>query len=149
MLEEAGPALPLSMPALEAVEIEVDGQVRTISAEGWHVVTESGTFTPDQVAELFADRPTEERARPYWEVRWAVPGGRRGDVPRVVHAPTPSDEPLDLPALLIASFPMTTDRRHVAPGPLTDFLVARAAEAYVRLLGSFRRPRTCSASCPA
>ncbi len=135
MLEEAGPALPLSMPALESVEIEVDGRTRTISAEGWHVVSESGTFGPEQVAELFADRPTEERARPYWEVRWAVPGDRRGDVPRVVHAPTPSDEPLDLPALLIASFPMTTDRRHVAPGPLTDFLVARAAEAYVRLLG--------------
>ncbi|KAB8180739.1 sacsin N-terminal ATP-binding-like domain-containing protein [Microbispora catharanthi] len=135
MLEEAGPALPLSMPALESVEIEMDGRTRTISAEGWHVVAESGTFGPEQVAELFADRPTEERARPYWEVRWAVPGDRRGDVPRVVHAPTPSDEPLDLPALLIASFPMTTDRRHVAPGPLTDFLVARAAEAYVRLLG--------------
>ncbi|MGI5154278.1 sacsin N-terminal ATP-binding-like domain-containing protein [Microbispora sp. CA-102843] len=135
MLEEAGPALPLSMPALETVEIVVDGRTRTISAEGWHVVAESGTFTSEQVAELFADRPTEERARPYWEVRWAVPGDRRGDVPRVVHAPTPSDEPLDLPALLIASFPMTTDRRHVAPGPLTDFLVARAAEAYVRLLG--------------
>ncbi|GGO20880.1 hypothetical protein GCM10010116_41970 [Microbispora rosea subsp. aerata] len=134
MLEEAGPALPLSMPALEVIEIEVDGQTRTISAEGWHVVAESGTFTPEQVAELFADRPTEERARPYWEVRWAVPAGRRDDVPRVVHAPTPSDEPLDLPALLIASFPMTTDRRHVAPGPLTDFLVARAAQAYVRLL---------------
>ncbi|MEU6430225.1 hypothetical protein ABZ860_30405 [Microbispora sp. NPDC046973] len=138
MLEEAGPALPLSMPALETVEIEVDGRTRTISAEGWHVVAESGTFGPEQVAELFADRPTEERARPYWEVRWAVPGDRRdvrGVVHRVVHAPTPSDEPLDLPALLIASFPMTTDRRHVAPGPLTDFLVARAAEAYVRLLG--------------
>ncbi|WP_169948430.1 sacsin N-terminal ATP-binding-like domain-containing protein [Microbispora sp. H11081] len=134
MLEEAGPALPLSMPALETVEIEVDGRTREISADGWHVVSESGTFTPEQVAELFADRPTEERARPYWEVRWAVPVGRRSDVPRVVHAPTPSDEPLDLPALLIASLPMTTDRRHVAPGPLTDFLVARAAEAYVRLL---------------
>ncbi|WP_432926717.1 sacsin N-terminal ATP-binding-like domain-containing protein [Microbispora sp. CA-135349] len=139
MLEEAGPALPLSMPALETVEIEVDGRTRTITGEGWHVVADSGTFTPEQVAELFADRPTEERARPYWEVRWAVPVDRRGDiagvVPGVVHAPTPSDEPLDLPALLIASFPMTTDRRHVAPGPLADFLVTRAAAAYVRLLG--------------
>ncbi|GAA0396313.1 hypothetical protein GCM10009530_54820 [Microbispora corallina] len=133
MLEEAGPALPLAMPALEVVEVEVGGEVRAISAEGWHVVAESGTFGPDQVAELFADRPTEERARPYWEVRWAAGGA--GAVPRVVHAPTPSDEPLDLPAVLIATFPMTTDRRHVAPGPLTDFLVARAAEAYVRLMG--------------
>lgn len=143
MLEEAGPALPLAMPALKVIEIEVEGQRREISAEGWHVVAESGAFTPEQVAELFADRPTEERARPYWEVRWAVrrPGAAGGgDVPRVVHAPTPSDEPLDLPALLIATFPMTTDRRHVAPGPLADFLVKRAAEAYVRLLGEL--PRT-------
>ncbi|GAA4599349.1 hypothetical protein GCM10023194_79190 [Planotetraspora phitsanulokensis] len=132
MLEEAGPALPLAMPALETVEIEIDGQVRTISTDGWRIVTESGVFTPGQVAELFAGRPTEERARPYWEIRWAVHPEVR--TPRVVHAPTPSDEPLDLPALLIATFPLTTDRRHVAPGPLTDLLVARAAEAYVRLL---------------
>ncbi|GAA4569951.1 sacsin N-terminal ATP-binding-like domain-containing protein [Planotetraspora kaengkrachanensis] len=132
MLEEAGPALPLAMPALETVEIEIDGLTRTISTDGWRIVTESGVFTPEQVAELFAGRPTEERARPYWEVRWAVHPEVR--TPRVVHAPTPSDEPLDLPALLIATFPLTTDRRHVAPGPLTDFLVGRAAEAYVRLL---------------
>ncbi|GAA1263902.1 hypothetical protein Psi02_59650 [Planotetraspora silvatica] len=132
MLEEAGPALPLAMPALETVEIEIDGHARTISTDGWRIATESGAFTPEQVAELFAGRPTEERARPYWEVRWAVHPEAR--TPRVVHAPTPSDEPLDLPALLIATFPLTTDRRHVAPGPLTDFLVGRAAQAYVRLL---------------
>ncbi|GII58480.1 hypothetical protein Pth03_68690 [Planotetraspora thailandica] len=138
MLAEAGPALPLAMPALETVEIEVDGQARTISTSGWRVVTESGTFTPEQVAELFAGRPTEERARPYWEVRWAV--HPEESTSGVVHAPTPSDEPLDLPALLIATFPLTTDRRHVAPGPLTGFLIARAAEAYVRLLQEL--PRT-------
>ena len=52
----------------------------------------------------------------------------------MVHAPTPTDEPLGLPALLLASFPLGSDRRHVAPGPLTEFLVERAAQAYVRLL---------------
>jgi hypothetical protein len=56
------------------------------------------------------------------------------DVAPVVHAPTPSDEPLGLPALLLASFPLSPDRRHVAPGPLTDFLVERAADAYAALL---------------
>ncbi len=178
MLEEAGPALPLAMPALASIEIEIDGEVRTVSADGWHAVTASGTFTSEQVAGLFADRPTEERARPHWQIRWAVPvadsrsapegltpGGAGGlmavtsqregltpgaadgepmplpkDVPPVVHAPTPSDEPLDLPALLIATFPLATDRRHVASGPLTGFLVERAAEAYVELLSSL--PRT-------
>ena len=35
---------------------------------------------------------------------------------------------------------MATDRRHVAKGPLTDFLVERAADAYVGLLAGL--PRT-------
>jgi hypothetical protein len=147
LLAETSPALLLGLPALEAIEIELDGSIRTVEADGWHVVSESGEFTPEEVAALFADRPTEERARPYWALRWAVPVTGTGEpgplpaaVPPVVHAPTPSDEPLDLPALLIASFPMATDRRHVARGPLTDFLVERVADAYVRLLGEL--PRT-------
>ncbi|MFC4592133.1 sacsin N-terminal ATP-binding-like domain-containing protein [Sphaerisporangium corydalis] len=143
MLDETGPALPLAMPALAAIEIEVDGDPRQVTATGWQVVEESGRFTAEQVAELFADRPTEERTRPFWLVRWAVPadhGRLPKDVAPVVHAPTPSDEPLDLPALLIATFPLATDRRHVAPGPLADFLVERAAETYLTLLGSL--PKT-------
>ncbi|WP_214110273.1 sacsin N-terminal ATP-binding-like domain-containing protein [Acrocarpospora catenulata] len=161
MLAETSPALPLVMPALEVIEIELDGVTRTVTADGWHTVTASGAFTPEQIAELFGDRPTEERARPYWQVRWAVPvsqgaaqAGLRDavaageplplpkDVPAVIHAPTPSDEPLDLPALLIATFPLATDRRHVATGPLTGFLIRRAAELYVLLLrGLPRTPR--------
>ncbi|MET8159211.1 hypothetical protein ABZT47_22815 [Sphaerisporangium sp. NPDC005289] len=143
MLDETGPALMLAMPALTVIEIEAGGETRTVTADGWQVVEESGRFTPEQVAELFAGRPTEERARPTWLVRWAVPAAH-GDLPKdvapVVHAPTPSDEPLDLPALLIATFPLATDRRHVAAGPLTDFLVERAAETYLRLLATL--PRT-------
>ena len=60
-------------------------------------------------------------------------GSTRGVTP-VVHAPTPTDEPLGVPALLIASFPLDSTRRHIAPGPLTDFLVEQAAEVYVSLL---------------
>ncbi|MEV4289498.1 hypothetical protein AB0K40_28695 [Nonomuraea bangladeshensis] len=147
MLAETSPALPLGLPALELIEIDVDGETRRVVADGWHVVSDSGEFTPEQVAALFADRPTEERSRPFWSLRWAVPVTGTGEpgplpasVPPVVHAPTPSDEPLDLPALLIASFPMATDRRHVAKGPLADFLVGKAADAYVRLLREL--PRT-------
>ncbi len=55
-----------------------------------------------------------------------------------MHAPTPSDEPLGVPALLIASLPLDTTRRHAAPGPLTDFVVERAADAYVELLAAWR-----------
>ncbi|HSA52785.1 MAG TPA: molecular chaperone Hsp90 [Yinghuangia sp.] len=71
-------------------------------------------------------------------------GNLRGPVSvrPVVHAPTASDEPLGLPALLIASFPLDTTRRHVAPGPLRDFLVERAAEAYAALLRDWPTPFT-------
>ncbi|MFC5824870.1 sacsin N-terminal ATP-binding-like domain-containing protein [Nonomuraea insulae] len=147
MLAETSPALLLGLPVLESIEIELDGSTRTVVADGWHVVSESGEFTPEEVGRLFADRPTEERARPIWSLRWAVPVTGTGEpgplpasVPPVVHAPTPSDEPIDLPALLIASFPMATDRRHVAKGALADFLVERVADAYVRLLREL--PRT-------
>ncbi|MCR3744819.1 hypothetical protein BS35_007403 [Actinomadura glauciflava] len=143
-LGQVGAALMLALPALEHVEIDIDGDVRTLTAERrapgevvidgglWRTVEEHG----DLPAELLRDRPVEERARPFWQVRWALPEeGLPEGTPGVLHAPTPSDERLDLPALLIASFPLAPDRRHVAPGALTDFLIDRAAEAYVRLLG--------------
>ncbi|WP_312874818.1 sacsin N-terminal ATP-binding-like domain-containing protein [Actinomadura litoris] len=150
-LEQVGPALMLALPALERVEVDADGDVRTVTAEHgprgtvtidgavWHTAEAHGAVSP----ELLADRPTEERARGVWQVRWALPeGGLPQGTPAVVHAPTPSDERLDLPALLIASFPLAPDRRHVAPGGLTDFLVDRAAETYERLMeGRAATPR--------
>jgi hypothetical protein len=157
LLAETGAALLLALPALAAIEIEVDGTTRaltaahdgdgvTITVDGatgrWRTATAAGQADPV----LLADRPAEERARPSWSVRWAVPvtlDGENGDTPAgrlpegvsaVVHAPTPTGEPLGLPALLLASLPLSPDRRHVAPGPLTDFLIGRAAEVYARLL---------------
>ncbi|CNG29398.1 Uncharacterised protein [Mycobacterium tuberculosis] len=143
-LADVGAALMLALPALEHVEIDVDGDVRRLTAErraGGEVVINGGSWRTVEAhgeipAVLLQDRPVEERARPFWQVRWALPeDGWPDGMPSVLHAPTPSDERLDLPALLIASFPLAPDRRHVAPGALTGFLVERAAEAYVRLLG--------------
>ena len=159
LLAETGPALLLALPALAAIEIEVDGLTRaltaahdgdgvTITVDGttcrWRTGTAGGRADPG----LLAGRPAEERVRSSWSVRWAVPvtlGGEDSDAPvgrlpeevgAVVHAPTPTDEPLGLPALLLASFPLSPDRRHVAPGPLTGFLLDQAAEVYARLLPS-------------
>ncbi|MBC6465641.1 sacsin N-terminal ATP-binding-like domain-containing protein [Actinomadura alba] len=143
-LDQLGPALMLGLPALAEVEIEVDGTTRTLTAthgDGmatingteWRTVEAHGEIPP----QLLADRPAEERTRPYWRLRWAAladGAALPADVPAVIHAPTPSDERLGLPALLIASFPLAPDRRHAAPGPLTDFLVERAARGYVDLL---------------
>ncbi|MFG2354347.1 sacsin N-terminal ATP-binding-like domain-containing protein [Streptomyces sp. NPDC048521] len=156
LLNAVDDALLLALPGLEEVVVEVDGEApRTLrrrsegavtvvqdSRDGttrWRTASAHGPLTPD----LLADRPVEERLRPHWSVTWAVPedeGGRplRPRTTPVVHAPTPSDEPLGVPALLIASFPLDTTRRHAAPGPLTDFLVQRAADAYTELLAGWR-----------
>ena len=158
LLAEAGPALLLALPALTWLEIETGGVTRvlaaardadgvTITVDGvpsrWRTAAASGPLEPA----LLAGRPAEERARPSWSVRWAVPVtlpgedaaatplGRLPDgAGGVLYAPTPTDEPLSLPALLLASFPLGPDRRHVAPGPLAGFLVERAAEVYASLL---------------
>ncbi|MER5909689.1 molecular chaperone Hsp90 [Streptomyces sp. NPDC001982] len=154
LLDSVDDALLLALPGLEEVVVETD-TLRTLrrrtdgtttvvedSRDGttrWRTAAAHGLLTPD----LLADRPVEERLRPHWSVTWAVPidEDQRPVSPRtapVVHAPTPSDEPLGVPALLIASFPLDTTRRHAAPGPLTDFLVQRAADAYAELLAGWR-----------
>ncbi|MET7513278.1 molecular chaperone Hsp90 [Streptomyces sp. NPDC005480] len=119
-------------------EDAVSGRRESVTTR-WRVLTRNGPLE----AALLADRPLEERLRPHWSVTWAVPVDADGapEPPRsapVLHAPTPSDEPLGVPALLIASFPLDTTRRHAAPGPLTDFLVERAADAYAELLAGWR-----------
>jgi hypothetical protein len=156
LLNAVDDALLLALPGLAEVVIEVgDDAPRTLSrrTDGadtvvadtrdgttrWRTAAAHGTLDK----ELLADRPVEERSRPYWSVTWAVPVDTDGTPARprtspVVHAPTPSDEPLGVPALLIASLPLDTTRRHAAPGPLTDFVVERAAEAYVELLAAWR-----------
>ncbi|MBL1110272.1 molecular chaperone Hsp90 [Streptomyces sp. 5-8] len=149
-------ALLLALPGLAEVVVEIEGEVpRTLSRRtdgaftvvedsrdgitNWRSASAHGPLTPD----LLAGRPVEERLRPHWSVTWAVPVDAYGAPVRprtspVVHAPTPSDEPLGVPALLIASFPLDTTRRHAAPGPLTDFLVQRAADVYAELLAGWR-----------
>ena len=159
LLDEIDDALLLTLTGLVEVVVETDdSEVRTLTrrveepahdlagpavvivADGtgerrWQVASASGAIA----AELLRDRTVEERHRPTWSVTWAVAAqGASADagptVRRVVHAPTPTDEPLGVPALLIASFPLDSTRRHIAPGALTDFLVEQAADVYAALL---------------
>ncbi|MFJ2440574.1 sacsin N-terminal ATP-binding-like domain-containing protein [Streptomyces sp. NPDC087658] len=145
-------ALLLTLPGLAEVVVETPDGERVLrrsrngsyveiedSRDGgvhrWRVVAHHGAT--DRA--LLEGRPVEERLRPHWSVTWAVPVDGEGAPARprtapVVHAPTPTDEPLGIPALLIASLPLDTARRHPAPGPLTDFLVEKAADAYAELL---------------
>lgn len=136
LLDEAGDDLLLALPGLSEIEIDVQGDVRVLAdAESrWYVQRAAGVLDENDRERLLADRPTEERFRPYWSVLWALPRDPTTEVPRTVHAPTPTDEPLSLPALLLATFPLEPSRRHVAAGPLTDRLVEEAAKAYAELL---------------
>jgi hypothetical protein len=142
--------LLLALPHLSEVTIELDGASRTLAARRsgdecviadgvrttrWRLAAAGGGLDRD----LLADRPVEERQRPHWSLTWAAAmdadgGPQRLRTAPVVYAPTPTDEPLGLPALLIASFPLEATRRHVAPGPLTDFLLDQASAAYARMV---------------
>jgi hypothetical protein len=136
LLIGADDALLLALPGLDRIELEVDGEVRVLAdvESRWYVERVAGTFDDADRERLLADRPTEERARPYWSVLWALPRTPETAVPPTVHAPTPTDESLSLPALILATFPLDPARRHVAKGPLTDHLVRVAAQAYAALL---------------
>ena len=141
LLAAVDDALLLALPALTEVLVEDEtspGGVRRLAHvhERWWVATDEGELPRD----LLADRPVEERDATRWRVTWALPrssgdalDAARPSVPRVVHAPTPTDEPLDLPALLVATLPLDATRRHVATGRLTDELLRRAASTYARL----------------
>src|SRR4051794_14927234 len=147
--------LLLALPGLQRIDVVVDGAVRALTCElsvqtarigdvEWRVAQRSGELP----AELLADRPVEERERPGYTVTWAVPVDRPLSGRQVVHAPTPSDEPLSLPARLISPFPLGPDRRHVLPGPVTDALVAVAADTYAELLAGLPRDAAVLALVP-
>ncbi|MFJ4711503.1 sacsin N-terminal ATP-binding-like domain-containing protein [Streptomyces sp. NPDC088785] len=160
LLDEIDDTLLLALPGLAEVTVTTDAGTRTLRRTAPDATTPHTVITDDARepaalrwrtvghqgpldAALLADRPVEERLRPHWSVTWAVPvdddgAPRRPVSAPVLHAPTPSDEPLGVPALLIGSFPLDTTRRHVAPGPLTDHLVQRAADAYAELLEGWR-----------
>ena len=132
-LDEVGDPLLLALPGLAEIRVEAPGrEPRAVrdAVSRWHTVRRVGRHPQ----EVLADRPVEERSRPEWQLMWAMPVAAGTPVPRVVHAPTPTDEPMDWPALLLAAFPLDSTRRHVATGPATDALVEEAAAAYTDLL---------------
>lgn len=134
MLAEVGDALLLALPGLAevVVEDETTGRRRRLADvdRRWRRLTVDGELDPA----LVADRSVEERSRRRWRITWALPrAGSDAVVDHVLHAPTPTDDALDLPALLVATVPLDPTRRHVARGRATDALLDVAAEAYARL----------------
>ncbi|MCW2502862.1 MAG: hypothetical protein JWO79_1146 [Actinomycetia bacterium] len=145
LLADFDPALLLALPGLSSVD--VDGRVISRSESGADVLlTDAGSITRWRIArgsgdvppELLADRPVEERSRTRWSVLAAVPVDDDGRLlhlagEQVVHAPTPSGEPLSLPVRLVATFPLDPSRRRVPSGPLTEYMADRSARAIAEL----------------
>ncbi|OLF17729.1 ATP-binding protein [Actinophytocola xanthii] len=137
LLEEFGEQavdLLLSLDGLTRVEIgdrvwwrEGERLHTPEGATDWVVVRVAGELDEDLTAGL----GTEQRGT--WTVCWAL---ERGSPHRdqVLHAPTPTDERLSLPARLIATLPIEPSRRRLMPGPATDAVLAAAARAYPLLL---------------
>ncbi len=119
--------LLLTLSWLESVEIE--GGVWRRADLGDGVVRLS---SPDGSAE-------------HWQVHrgdvvWAVPLDEKG-APKplgddVLHAPTPTDDELSLPARLIATLPIEPSRRRALPGPELTAALKNAAREYVDLVRS-------------
>ena len=112
-----------------AMAVEPAGErrlFRTVDAEG------------TLPADLLSDRPVEERSRTRWHLTWVLPvdgdGWPRPVERSVVGAPTPTDEPVSLPARLVGTFPVDENRSRIATGPLADHLVRAAADAYLDLV---------------
>ncbi|AYY11551.1 molecular chaperone Hsp90 [Actinobacteria bacterium YIM 96077] len=171
LIDAIDDALLLVLPALGEIVIESGTGRRTLTASSATVLDHAGGIwerhvgarrwrlahaTGSASAELLADRPVEERARPQWSVTVAVPvddgehparlpgtqGTAEGERPpsTVVHAPTPTDDATALPALVVGTFPLDSTRRRIAPGPLTDHLASQVGETYARLVASFSAP---------
>lgn len=156
LLLAVGDDLLWALPGLRTVEIELPGRAtRVISREELDDATTvidddgavtrylSATRTGTIPAALLGDRPIEERGRDAWQLTWILAVDRPGPVPgfgldpevepMFLGAPTPTDEPLSLPARLVGTFPVDDTRRRLAPGALTDYLLDQAAAEYAEL----------------
>jgi len=115
--------LLLALPWLG--EVDVDGRVWTRETDGDFV----GIRGPERETRWLTHRG---------DVVWAVPVDD-GGVPRpleedVLHAPTPTDDGLSLPARLLASVPVEPSRRRALPGPELAQALEAAAKEYVGLV---------------
>ena len=167
-LDAVDDALLLALPALAEVRVEVEAEgggarprVLASAAERWHLLRRSGPLPPHVLAGL----GVEERARAErtgWSLTWALPRDRPAEPAAVdlfaldlledpppgpsgsstggvLHAPTPTDEPLTLPALLVADLPLDPGRRRVPETPAARAVLAAAGTAYAELLAERAR----------
>ena len=161
LLADVGDELLWALPGLMVVEIDMPGrECRVISRSdlenGLTLVTDGAVAIRYRRSErhgkipasLLAERPIEERERNQWHLTWILPEPiaqveerfvleeANPPGPVFLGAPTPTDEPLSLPARLVGTFPVDDTRRRLAAGPLTEYLLAEAAVEYAELFAS-------------
>jgi len=165
LLAELGEDLLWALPGLMVVEVDLADQGRrtisrqdlddglTVISDGassarYLAVSRAGTIP----SALLAERPVEERGRDHWQMTWVL--AEPVDEPRsflhlldpdalaapsYLGAPTPTDEPLSLPARLVGTFPVDDTRRRLAKGALTHYLLDQAAAHYLELMSVVRQ----------
>ncbi|MBC3763101.1 sacsin N-terminal ATP-binding-like domain-containing protein [Quadrisphaera oryzae] len=138
-LEAVDDLLLLALPALAEVAVQLPGRAPRVLRDvdlRWHRVGRRGSFEACELAGLGAEE-RERAQRTGWSVAWARPRGggeREVRLPGVLLAPTPTDEPLDLPAVLVADLPLDAGRRRVPDGPAAHRALREAGAAYAALL---------------
>ena len=140
-------AMLLSLPWLESIDIAGDRRQRIdlsdseveIAGRRWVLTRATGALPDDIVATL----GVEARVNPTWSVCWALPAtGLVAD--EVLHAPTPTEERLSIPAMLIAGVPVEPSRRRIMRGPAADAVLDAAAAVYPDLVGKVDADRRTS-----
>ncbi|WP_367132852.1 hypothetical protein [Saccharothrix sp. HUAS TT1] len=137
-LAAEAPDLLLALPGLRRVEVGAQAWERS-ETDGVVVLTgptgEQRWLVHRTAGELPAALVTGVESRPQWSVCWAWPMDEplAGDV---LHAPTPTDEKLSLPARLIATLPVEPSRRRVLAGPAATHVLDQAALAYPALVAA-------------
>jgi len=143
LLADVDPTLLLGLPGLAELLVEVpigdrrwtcrwDGPDATLDGRRWLGAAIRGEV-PRDVAQ---PRPAEELTETSYEVRVYVPSDGASlpiGVARVLRAPTITDEPVDLPAVVFASVPLEPTRRRILRGPTSDLILAAAGRCLAGL----------------
>jgi hypothetical protein len=134
-LAELDATLLLALPALREIEIVIDGVPRVLSvdSQGDRVLLRDGSVE---------SRWAVTASMTAWgRITWAVPVDTDdrvlalpASVRRAVRAPTLSDDPLTIGAVLIAPYPLDVTRRRVTPGPEADAVTEAAADLLVDVM---------------